>query len=187
MTVAKKYELVATDTINVGGRTLYRIRALVAIAALGVLAGDTGGYVESEANLSQVYGDAWVYGDAQVYGDARVYGDAQVSGDAWVYGDARVYGNAQVYGNAWVYGDARVSPIHIQGLRWPVTIADAQMVIGCQSHDLTRWEKFSDRTIAAMDSDALAFWADHKALILGLAKANGRPLASVKATRDTPA
>ena len=94
----KKYELVEADSIEWMGRKLYRIRALVAIAALGVAAGDLGGYVESENNLSQVSGDAWVSGDARVYGNARVYGDAWVSGNAWVYGDARVYGNAQVYG-----------------------------------------------------------------------------------------
>ena len=105
-----KYEFVPGDEIVIGpGRTLKRIRALVAIAALGVVHGDTGGYVESEKNLSQVYGDAWVSGDAKVYGNAQVSGDAWVSGDAKVYGNAQVYGDAQVSGNAQVYGDARVS------------------------------------------------------------------------------
>mgnify|MGYP000508740480 CR=1 FL=1 len=72
MTV-KKYEFVEGDTKVVAGRTLHRIRALVAIASMGVAAGDLGGYIESERNLSQVSGDAWVYGNAQVYGDACVY------------------------------------------------------------------------------------------------------------------
>ncbi len=79
-----------------------------------------GGWIESEKNLSQVYGDAWVGGDAQVYGNALVYGNAQVYGNARVHGNALVYGNAlvsgnarvyrnaQVYGDAWVYGDALV-------------------------------------------------------------------------------
>ena len=201
--MTKKYELVKTDTVKSwDGRTLYRIRALVAIAAFGVSVGDLGGYVEKEENLAQVYGDAWVSGNARVSGDARVsgnaqvYGDAQVSGNAQVYGDAQVYGNAQVYGdaqvsgnaqvygdaqvygNAQVYGDARVSPINITALTWNITIADTQMVIGCQAHDLTRWEKFSDRQISAMDPQALGFWKAHKDLLLGLAKANGRPVAS---------
>ena len=116
----KKYEL-TDETMVVGGVTLHRIRALVAIAAIGVAAGDLGGWIEREENLEQVFGNAWVSGDAQVYGYARVYGDAQVYGDARVYGNARVYGyaqvsgNARVYGNAWVsgnawvYGDAQVS------------------------------------------------------------------------------
>src|SRR3990167_1993899 len=89
-----KYEFVPGDEITIApGRTVKRIRALAAIAALGVTPGALGGYVESEKNVSQVYGDAWVYGDARVYGDAQVYGNA------------RVYGDAQVYGNAWVSGD----------------------------------------------------------------------------------
>jgi len=98
----KKYELLDNDTVTTwDGHALKRIRALVAIGSL-VAAGELGGYIESEDNLSQVYGDAWVSGDAQVYGDARVSGNAQVSGNAWVSG------NAQVYGDAWVSGDARV-------------------------------------------------------------------------------
>jgi carbonic anhydrase/acetyltransferase-like protein (isoleucine patch superfamily) len=95
------------------GVTLNRIRAVAAIAAFGVAAGDLGGWIEREENL-QVYGDAWVSGDAQVYGDAQVSGDAQVygnarvSGDAWVSGNAQVSGDAQVYDNARVSGDAQV-------------------------------------------------------------------------------
>ena len=86
----KKYEL-TSDTKIVFGHILYRIKALSSFGC--VSAGDLGGFLESEKNLSQ-NGDAWVYGDARVYGNARVYGDAEV------YGDARVYGNAEVYGNA---------------------------------------------------------------------------------------
>ena len=91
----KKYELLKDDTKIVNGKTLYRIRALVAIS-LTVAAGDLGGYVESEKNLSHD-GNAWVSGDARVSGDAEVYGNAWVSGDAEVYGDAWVSGDARVY------------------------------------------------------------------------------------------
>ena len=94
----KKYELIADQFIEVLGRKLYRIRALVSFSNVSV--GDIGGYVESEKNLS---GNAWVYGDAQVSGNAQVFGDA------WVYGDARVFGDAQVSGNAWVSASARLS------------------------------------------------------------------------------
>ena len=116
-----KYEFVPGDEITIApGRTVKRIRALVAIADFGVAAGDVGGYIEKVENLAVsgnawvsgdawVYGNAWVSGDAQVSGDARVYGNAQVSGNAQVYGDARVSGDARVYGNAWVSGDAQVS------------------------------------------------------------------------------
>ena len=120
-----KYELVKTDTKEVNGKTLYRIRALVAIGKT-VAAGDLGGHIEAEENLSvsgkawvhgnaRVYGNAHVSGDAQVYGNARVSGAALVSGNANVSGDARVYGNAlvfddaRVHGDVWVYGDAWVN------------------------------------------------------------------------------
>ena len=82
----KKYELTSETKVFLG-KTLYRIKALVQFG--NVNAGDLGGWIEKEENLSQS-GNAWVYGNA------RVSGDASVSGDAEVYGNARVYGNAEV-------------------------------------------------------------------------------------------
>ena len=71
----KKYELTDEFIEHWSGKKLYRIKALVSFGV--VVAGQLGGYVESERNLSQS-GNAWVSDDAQVYGDARVYGDAWV-------------------------------------------------------------------------------------------------------------
>ena len=76
MTTNKKYTLVKSDTVTTwDGRTLYRIKAKVAIASLGIAAGTLGGYVESEKNLDHS-GNAWVSGNAEVYGNALVYGNA---------------------------------------------------------------------------------------------------------------
>ena len=114
-----KYKL-TEETKCVAGITLYRIQALINIPSHSVKAGDLGGWVQSENNLSQddtawvsgnaqVYDNALVYDDAQVYGNARVYGEAQVYGEARVSDNACVYDNARVYDNAWVCGNARVS------------------------------------------------------------------------------
>ena len=102
----KKYEL-TDETKEIGGITLHRIRALMDISRYGVRAGDIGGWIEAESNLSQ-NDDAWVGDDARVYGNAKVCGNAWVSDDARVYGNAWVYGNAVVCGNAWVSGEAWV-------------------------------------------------------------------------------
>ena len=59
-----KYELLENDTKIVFGKKLYRIRALVAIG-LYVAAGDLGGYIESEKNLSTT-GTCWVFDSATV-------------------------------------------------------------------------------------------------------------------------
>ena len=106
----RKYEFTG-ETMERSGRTLYRIRAVRDFGE--VKAGDLGGWIETESNLSNdgdawVSGNAWVYGNAWVSGNAWVYGDAWVSGNAWVYGDARVSGNAEVYGDARVSGNAEV-------------------------------------------------------------------------------
>ena len=119
----KKFELTA-DRIKSNGVILYRIKALIDFG--DVKAGELGGYVEKETNLSQ-YGDAWVYRHAQVYGNAQVFGnarifdyaqvfgnafvleDALVSESAWVYGDARICSDAKASGNARIFGNARIS------------------------------------------------------------------------------
>ena len=64
----KKYEL-TSETKIVFGHILYRIKALSSFGY--VSAGDLGGFLESEKNLSQ-NGNAWVSGNAEVSGDAEV-------------------------------------------------------------------------------------------------------------------
>ena len=98
-----KYRLLENDTINVEGRTLYRIEAVKDFCH--VKNGEKGGYIESEKNLSQD-DNAWVYGNARVYENAWVYGEAHVFDDSRVYGNALVGGNARVFGNAWVNSGA---------------------------------------------------------------------------------
>ncbi len=144
-----KFEL-TSETKIVLGRTLYRIRALISFGI--VKSGDLGGWVEKAGNID-VSGNAWVYGDAQVYGDARVSGDAQVSGDAWV------------------------SPVHIQGLPYPITISDRQIRIGCQVHTTEEWSGFDPRDIARMDGCTGAkFWKAYKSLILSIAAKHQKPI-----------
>jgi hypothetical protein len=105
----KKYELLENDTKEFLGYKLYRIRALVSIGSL-VAAGDPGGYIEKEANLSTT-DDAWVYGDARVFGDAWISDNARVFGNARVSGNARVYGNAKIHkGTIRASSGAQVEP-----------------------------------------------------------------------------
>ena len=77
----KKYELTDEFIEIFGGKKLYRIKALVSFGV--VVAGQLGGFIESEKNLDQsLSGNAWVSGNARVYGSARVYGDAWVRSHA---------------------------------------------------------------------------------------------------------
>ena len=92
----KKYEL-TTETLQFAGCTLHRIKAVKDFGS--VKAGELGGWIESEENLSQA-DNAWVYNNAKVFDKARVYGDAAVSDDAKVCGYAAVSDNARVCDNA---------------------------------------------------------------------------------------
>ena len=100
----KKYEL-TTETLQLAGLTLYKIKAVKNFGS--VKAGELGGWIESEENLSQA-DNAWVYNNAKVFDKARVYGDAAVSDDAKVCGYAAVFDNAKVCGYAAVSDNARV-------------------------------------------------------------------------------
>ena len=102
----KKYEL-TDETIFVDDEILYRIRALRDIPRYNIKAGDLGGYIEKEYNLSH-YGDAWVSDNAWVFGYAKVFGNAKVFDDAWVYGRAQVFDSASVYNEAKLFGNAQI-------------------------------------------------------------------------------
>ena len=95
----KKFELTTEQKINWFGRTLYRIKACISFTTTSgdeVKAGDLGGFVEKESNLSHD-GKAWVWGNAEVWGNAKVYGDAEVWGNANVCGDASVFSTEHIF------------------------------------------------------------------------------------------
>lgn len=159
----RKYEFTGEEMQLNDGRTLKRIRAVRDFGR--VKAGNLGGWIEAEGNLShddecwvhdnaQVFGDAWVcdnaqicsnsrvYGNSRVHGNAQVYGNAQVSGNAWVYGDAKVYGSSRVYGNADIFTPNHVVSIENIGSRNDTTTFfrtrnnDIYVVCGCFFGDL---------------------------------------------------
>lgn len=101
----KKYEL-TTETLQFAGRTLHRIKAVKDFGS--IKAGEFGGYIENEKNLSQD-DNAWIYGEAMAFGNARVFGNAKILGNAHIFGNAKVFESARVYGDARVYDDAIVN------------------------------------------------------------------------------
>lgn len=101
----KKYILSNQTKINDSGVLLHRIISIKDF--YNVKAGEYGGWVESEANLSQ-YGICWIRDEAEVFGDAEISEEAIISGAAKVYGNAKIYDNAEIYGDAKIYDNAKV-------------------------------------------------------------------------------
>ena len=133
----KKYKL-TEETINVDGRTLYRIEALRDFG--NVKKGDKGGYVEKESNLSQ-YGDCWVYDNTKVYGNAMVYDNAKIYSNAVVCDNAMVYNNAKIYDNVMVCDDA-------------IVYCDAEV---CGKAEVCDNAEICGNAIIANDSDYIVF------------------------------
>lgn len=79
----KKYEL-TEETKVIVGKTLFRIRALRSFG--DIKAGDLGGFIENERNLSHE-GNAWVGGNARVGGYAWIDGYARVDDDGLINSD----------------------------------------------------------------------------------------------------
>ncbi len=113
-----KYEI--TDIAHEQYPFLHRIRALRDIGEK-VKAGDLGGFVESESNLSYESEDAaWIFDDAVCTGDgyvdknSRLFGYAVVCGCAYVSQDSALSAHARIEDDAYircadVCGHARVS------------------------------------------------------------------------------
>lgn len=134
-TVAPKYMMVTDDVITIPkdpyakvdftkpGQhiTLHRIVALRDIPEHGIMRGQTGGHIQSEANLSHE-GSSWVARTAIVSGNAIVSENAIVGFMSRVMGDAHVKGNAKIENfstvseNAVIKGDAVIAnEAHIKG------------------------------------------------------------------------
>lgn len=105
----KKYEIVAERHIEVPekGVSLFQIRALRDIPRWNVRAGNFGGWIASEENLSQ-QGDCWVREDAYVADFAHVAGNALIGKGALVRDYAHVGGNARVSGERTWIGDSAI-------------------------------------------------------------------------------
>lgn len=116
---SKKYELLENDQkkLLLGDGIVYRIRALRDFG--DVKAGDLGGYIAGEHNLSHD-GYCWVYDEAIVHSNASVNDYAKVKDRARVGGNAllkhfvivknrgQIHDNVKMYGDSVVKGRARL-------------------------------------------------------------------------------
>ena len=93
----KKYEI--TDIAHPIYPELHRIRALRQVAG-EVPYGALGGFVQSEANLSQEQDDAWLYDDSISRDEANVCGCARLHDQAMAQDLALVSGSSTMYDNA---------------------------------------------------------------------------------------
>ena len=133
----KKYEYTGEQK-EISGVTLHQIRAVRDFG--GVHAGEIGGWIGSEKNLSH-------------------------KNDAWVFGDARVYGRARVYGGKWEH-----SPCFIQGTRWSMNVSSPDTVrCGCQDHSWEEWHNhYAEISRSHNGDDVLDEYIQYFNLLCGL-------------------
>lgn len=88
----KKYSFTGELLTLKDGTILHRIKAEIDIPRYGVIAGDLGGWIEKEENLSQD-GDAWVASDSMAYGNKYVCGRTFVvdNEDLEIYDDDELF------------------------------------------------------------------------------------------------
>ena len=118
----RKYEM-TNITMEYEERTLYRIRALKDFS--DVKAGDLGGWVETEYNLSQE-GNCWIYDEAKCMDNARMYhnsamynnsvmcdfsemhGCSEMHNYSAMYDNSRMYNCSAMYHNSRMYNDSKM-------------------------------------------------------------------------------
>lgn len=100
----KKYELTKNTKICFGHR-LFQIRAITCFD--NILAGQFGGYIEKEENLSHD-GNAWVYDNACIHDYTSIYNNAKIYDNAEIFGNTKIYNNAYIYGNACIYNNTLI-------------------------------------------------------------------------------
>lgn len=141
----KKYTFLGKTKVLDDGVEVHRIVAVTDFKDLNgetVNAGDLGGCIESEKNLSQD-GIAWVRVTAIVCGNAVIKDNALISNDAVVSGNAKITGNARVKGHAKVRGDAQVRG-HAEVTGWAIVQGAAV---------ITNYAHVSDHVV--IDDDAI--------------------------------
>lgn len=143
--------MITKNTKTIGDTILHQIKSLQSFS--DVSAGDLGGWIESEANLSQ-NDEAWIYEDSYVYEHAYVYGNAKVtkcscvSGHAHIYDDA-IIENSNVCGNAQIFGNAYIIKSHIDG---HVQVFDNTTLDSSHVHDhaiISGWTSLNETTVSS--------------------------------------
>lgn len=86
-------------------KILYRISALKDFC--DVKAGDRGGFIEKEENLSHE-GNCWIYDNAFVYGDAGIYDDVKIRDISRVHGNAVLCGDSVIQGRSEIRDDVKI-------------------------------------------------------------------------------
>ncbi len=77
-------------------------------------------------------------------------------------------------------------PITLSGLRWPVVAFGSHLKIGCQIHPYSRWEKFTDQSIAKIDSEhGVHFWHQWRTTLLSFRDPEAEKMFAEK--EDAPA
>lgn len=124
----QKYEI--TEISHGKYPFLHRIRALRDIGKK-VKAGELGGFVESESNLSFETGDdAWIFGDAIACNDAYVdkgsalYGESIVCGNAYVSQGSALSGHARAEDDAYIRGSNLCGHARVSGCGMVLVLPD---------------------------------------------------------------
>ena len=76
------------------------------------------------------------------------------------------------------------APLQISGLEWEIIIFDNHMKIGCELHPIAEWATFKDTRIKLMNFHAIAFWHEHKSMIMACAELHSKSALEAKSSKE---
>jgi len=75
------------------------------------------------------------------------------------------------------------APLQISGLEWEIIIFDNHIKIGCELHPIAEWATFKDTRIKLMNFHAIAFWHEHKSMIMTCAELHSKSALAQRTNR----
>jgi len=102
-----KYELIDIDkNSNEYAHGLrYRVKALRDFS--DIKAGDVGGFVTSEHNLSQ-NGDCWVYDDAKMFDNSEIHNDAKMHNNSEMHNNSKMLNNSEMFDSSKMHNNSKM-------------------------------------------------------------------------------
>ena len=105
---------------------------------------------------ARVSGYAIIYNNVRVADNAVIEGDASVGCKAIIYDNAKIFGSAIIPGDAYIGRNAKIDfkVVSIMGIKYPITVWDKQIKVGCEVHTFQEWLDVDEEMIVRWHGDS---------------------------------
>jgi hypothetical protein len=148
-------------------------------------------YIDKDNNINfeeSVKIDINIYSEGDIYSEGNIYSEGDIYSKGNIYSEGDIYSKGNIYSKGYISSEgyifcadkinAKFKKINgvntkkywcITSFKYHISIMDNHIKIGCELHTKTKWKKFTNKDIIAMDGkNALVWWKENKKWILSL-------------------